>query len=171
MKCELCNEREAQVHITEGSGPTEKVRYLCEQCAEKSLYAKEQNKDNPFDIQTLLSMLAAHNRQAQNVTVEVPACPSCGSTIESVVNNGLFGCSYCYEFFGDHVPEIVRRVQLNQYRHAGKIPVQAEDSLRLKRDIQSLEKLLSEKIDTQAFEEAAVIRDRIQALKDGGQDE
>ena len=95
------------------------------------------------------------------------ACPTCSSTLQSVVKNGLFGCSHCYEYFERYVPEIVTRVQLNQQRHIGKIPSQAHETLKLKRDIETLEKSLQEKVKTQAFEEAAVIRDKIQALKDG----
>ena len=53
----------------------------------------------------------------------------------------------------------------------GKIPSQAHDTLKLKRDIESLERTLQEKVKVQAFEEAAVVRDQIQALKDGGADE
>ncbi len=166
MKCEICNENEATVHISEDLGLAQNVRYLCEQCAEKSLHVNDYQVDNPFDIHTLLKMLAA-NAEKKEVEVETPECPSCGSTLRSVVDNGLFGCSYCYDYFGEYVPQIVERVQLNQNRHLGKIPHQKVDALRLKRDIESLQQRLDDKVKTQAFEEAAVIRDQIQALKDG----
>lgn len=170
MKCEICNEREASIHISKGSGLTQDEQYLCEQCANKSMDINYNQADNPFDIQTLLKMLA-NNYQPEQQDVEQPACPACNSTLKSVVKNGLFGCSHCYEYFAEYVPEIVTRVQLNQQQHVGKIPTQAHQTVKLKRDIESLERTMQEKVDAQAFEEAAVIRDRIQALKDGGADE
>lgn len=166
MKCEICNEREAAIHISKGSGFTHREQYLCEQCANQSMDINYNQTDNPFDIQTLLKMLA-NNSQREQTETEQHACPTCGSTLKSVVKNGLFGCSHCYEYFERYVPEIVTRVQLNQQRHIGKIPSQAHDTLKLKRDIQSLEQTLQEKVKMQAFEEAAVVRDQIQALKDG----
>lgn len=167
MKCEICNEREAAIHISKGSGLTHKAQYLCEQCASQTMDINYNQTDNPFDIQTLLQMLA-NNAQRSQEDVEERACPTCGATLENVVNNGLFGCSHCYEYFERYVPEIVTRVQLNQQRHIGKIPSQAHDTLKLKRDIESLERTLQDKVKAQAFEEAAVVRDQIQALKDGG---
>lgn len=166
MKCEICNEREATIHITKGSGLTQGMQYLCEQCANQSMDINYNQTDNPFDIHTLLKMLA-NNSQREQAETEQYACPTCGSTLQSIVKNGLFGCSHCYEYFERYVPEIVTRVQLNQQRHIGKIPSQAHDALKLKRDIETLEQSLQEKVKIQAFEEAAVIRDQIQELKDG----
>lgn len=170
MKCEICNDREASIHISKGSGLTHAEQFLCEQCANKSMDINYNQADNPFDIQTLLKMLAS-NSQREQTEVEEYACPTCHSTLNSVVKNGLFGCSHCYEYFQHYVPEIVTRVQLNQRQHVGKIPTQAHQTLKLKRDIESLERMLQEKVDTQAFEEAAVVRDQIKALRDGGADE
>lgn len=170
MKCEICNEREASIRISKGSGLTHAEQFLCEQCANKSMDINYNQTDNPFDIQTLLKMLA-NNAQREQTDVEEYACPTCNSTLQSVVKNGLFGCSHCYEYFRNYVPEIVTRVQLNQRQHVGKVPAQAHEIVKLKRDIESLERTLQEKIDTQAFEEAAVVRDQIQALKAGETDE
>ncbi|CEA02751.1 UvrB/uvrC motif [Jeotgalicoccus saudimassiliensis] len=170
MKCEICNEREAVIHISKGSGLTHKEQYLCEQCANQSMDINYNQTDNPFDIQTLLKMLAGNSQRGQAET-EKYVCPTCDSTLQSIVKNGLFGCSHCYEYFERYVPEIVTRVQLNQQRHVGKIPTQAHDTLKLKRDIETLERTLQEKVKAQAFEEAAVIRDQIQVLKDGGTSE
>ncbi|CAD2071295.1 UvrB/uvrC motif protein [Jeotgalicoccus aerolatus] len=170
MKCEICGEREATIQISKGSGLSQKEQYLCEHCAGQTMDINYNQAENPFDIQTLLQMLA-NNAKTEQETAEEHACPTCGSTLQSVVQNGLFGCSHCYEYFERYVPEIVTRVQLNQQRHIGKIPSQAHDTLKLKRDIESLERTLQEKVKVQAFEEAAVVRDQIQALKDGGADE
>ena len=170
MKCEICHEREAVIHISKGSVLPHKEQSVCEQCANQSMDINYNQTDNPFDIQTLLKMLAGNSQRGQAET-EKYVCPTCDSTLQSIVKNGLFGCSHCYEYFERYVPEIVTRVQLNQQRHVGKIPTQAHDTLKLKRDIETLERTLQEKVNAQAFEEAAVIRDQIQVLKDGGTSE
>ncbi|MEJ7542988.1 UvrB/UvrC motif-containing protein, partial [Staphylococcus intermedius] len=62
--------------------------------------------------------------------------------------------------------DIVRRVQGGQFEHVGKTPQSSHKKLAIKKQIEEKTKYLNKLIEEQNFEEAAVIRDEIKALKD-----
>ena len=96
-------------------------------------------------------------------------CPTCGMTLTDIAKVGKFGCHDCYETFKDDVPQIIRRVQAGTGAHTGKIPVSSRSKIQLKQQIAEKEKILQGLIEEQAFEDAAVLRDEIKALKAEGE--
>lgn len=168
MKCENCHEREATMHITTGKGFSKKEQFLCEQCADESFSTQYSSfSDDSFNIHQLLKSLAHH----KNITEQEQSaerCDTCGSTIETILQNGKFGCSECYESFGDKVQEIVTRVQHHQHAHVGKVPTRSAEHLKVKRQLDGLKHKLNELVDEQEFEEAAVVRDEIKAIETAG---
>lgn len=169
MKCESCNEREASIHISKGDGLEKSERFLCEQCANASFENDFSYPDDTFNIQKLLQSLsqqsALHQQQKKPLQ-----CGTCGSTLNSIVQAGKFGCPDCYRTFEARLPDIVARVQANQTEHTGKIPEKSKEYLKAKRKMEQLKAKLQTLIDTQEFEEAAVIRDEIRDLEKAGED-
>ncbi len=167
MICESCQENEATVHITTGSGLNKTERYLCEACANKSFSSQFSSfSDDSFNIHQLLQSLSAqqpfssHKQQKKH-------CENCGSTIESILKKGKFGCAGCYETFSEKSNEIITKVQLYQTEHIGKIPQKSSAYIKVKKEIEQLRANLSELVEEQAFEEAAVVRDQIKSLEAG----
>ena len=78
----------------------------------------------------------------------------------------VFGCANCYATFKDDIVDIVRRVQGGQFEHVGKTPRSSHKKLAIKKQIEEKTKYLNVLIDEQNFEEAAIVRDEIKALKD-----
>ena len=59
---------------------------------------------------------------------------------------------------------LLRRLHGNQ-KHIGKIPARVGSHVRLKKDIERLREELQKKVAEEAFEEAAVLRDKIRKLE------
>lgn len=170
MKCESCNAREATIHITKGSGLDKSEKFLCEQCANASFESDFSYPDESFNIHQLLKSLSQQQSMHQQQRKR-KQCETCGSTIDTILKNGKFGCPDCYTTFDRQVPEIIARVQANQTEHIGKVPKKSRSQIKVKKQIETLKKKLSELIESQEFEEAAVIRDEIMDLeKAGGMD-
>lgn len=170
MKCESCNAREATIHITKGSGLDKAEKYLCEECANASFESDFSYPDDSFNIHQLLKSLS-QQQSMQHKQKTQKECGTCGSTIETIVKNGKFGCPDCYTTFDSKVPEIIMRVQAHQTEHTGKVPKKSRSQIKVKKQIETLKNKLSELIESQEFEEAAVVRDEIRELeKAGGMD-
>ncbi|WP_017550005.1 UvrB/UvrC motif-containing protein [Salinicoccus carnicancri] len=170
MKCESCNVREATIHITKGSGLDKSEKFLCEQCANASFESDFSYPDDSFNIHQLLKSLS-QQKTTQQKERKRKECETCGSTIDSIVKNGKFGCPDCYSTFDRQAPEIITRVQAHQTEHIGKVPKKARSQIKVKKQIETLRQKLSELIESQEFEEAAVVRDEIRELeKAGGMD-
>ena len=166
MKCESCNEREATIHVSKGNGLEKSERFLCEQCANASFENDFSYPDDSFNIHQLLKSLS--QQQSIQQKRRLKKCETCGSTLETIVQNGKFGCPDCYSTFEGQVPSIVTRVQAHQTEHVGRVPKKAQSHLKVKKQIDKLKGRLSELVETQEFEEAAVIRDEIRALEEVG---
>lgn len=167
MKCESCHEREATIHITKNSGFNQREYFLCEQCANESFSAQYSSfQDESFNIHQLLKSLSHQKLSPEESQIE--QCKTCGSTIESILQNGKFGCPDCYQTFPEEVADIISRVQLHQHAHVGKVPNKSLAHIEVKKQIEQLENQLSELVEAQEFEEAAVVRDEIKTLKSAG---
>jgi protein arginine kinase activator len=94
----------------------------------------------------------------------VPLCSNCGMTYSQFGQIGRFGCSQCYQSFAGQLEPLLRRVQGNS-RHTGKAPMRTRENLGYRREIEQLQQELHAAISIEAYERAAVLRDRIHALK------
>ena len=90
-------------------------------------------------------------------------------TLKDIAHVGKFGCSDCYATFKDDILDIVRRVQGGQFEHVGKVPQSSYHKLALKKKIEEKNQYLQKLIDEQDFEQAAIIRDEIKALREEGE--
>jgi len=91
-------------------------------------------------------------------------CPVCRSSFIGIAQSGRAGCGRCYETFKSEFAPNVIRIH-GTVNHAGKIPRGRSVQINAKRKIGQLGAQLKKMIDEQNFEEAAVIRDEINALK------
>src|SRR5690625_2114603 len=108
MKCESCNMREATIHITTGSGLDKSEKFLCDQCANASFESDFSYPDDSFNIHQLLKSLS-QQQTAQQKQRKRKECKTRGSTIDTTVKNGKFGCPDCYTAFDRQVHEIITR--------------------------------------------------------------
>lgn len=170
MKCTECNKNEATVFYREIINGKETKYALCNQCAKR----KEAESTNmlfqlsdPFEGGIFESFFAPV-RQGQRRSEE-KRCTLCGSTFRELKKLGRVGCTKCYEVFRAELSPTVTRLHGN-VKHSGRAPKAMKRELTAKERIDELEKKLRGAILEEKYEEAAVIRDELRALKEKGEE-
>lgn len=169
MLCQLCNKRPANVHLTKVVNGVKNEFHVCEQCASEeglNLSAQISGFDIPFSFSSILAgLMDSGGSGTLPYTVQkVIKCQGCGLDYEQFKNTGRFGCSKCYEAFGDKLEPLIRRIHGNT-QHTGKVPKRTGGIIRVKRGIEKLKYDLKQAIDSEQYEKAAEIRDRIRKLE------
>jgi len=166
MTCEICKEREASVHLTQVIDGKVKKMHLCEQCASKSGI----DVDGPLSITDILLGMGVPKQAAENAATMVSSsgpertCPRCHMRRSDFKKGGRLGCSECYETFADELPPLLKQMHRSD-RHAGKIPSAQAGKIRAAAALSDLQEGLKKAVASENFEEAAKLRDQIEALK------
>lgn len=95
-------------------------------------------------------------------------CPQCGTSWKDIHEDGLVGCPHCYTTFAEPLQKVMEQLH-HSTTHIGKIPRFREKQERQKvhreerekHRVQMLESRLAAAIQSEDFEEAAQIRDKI----------
>ena len=157
--CQICKQREANVYFTQIVNGQKKNMYVCRQCA-----GAEGVK---IDLNTLIAgLLGWEGSEVDNDEESVIQCDRCGMTVEEFNNSGRMGCSRCYEVFYEPMQALLTRIHGNT-RHRGKIPRRLERCKEAEVQIEKLKEQLQECIKTEAYEQAAQLRDQIKFLESG----
>lgn len=108
------------------------------------------------------------------------ACGNCGTNLDSIRMGNPVGCIECYEVFGDAIVEdllkekrISRHLTSNkrtQPLHIGRTPGEVTEISPTLRLI-ALNEALDETLVREDYEQAALLRDQIQALKERSENE
>jgi protein arginine kinase activator len=156
MLCCVCKEKEATVHLTQIAGDKMQKVDLCEECAK----TKGVNDPTGFSLADLLLGLGASQEIEQASGGNETKCARCGFTQADFKKAGRLGCPECYVTFAEALEGLLKTMHKGTH-HVGKVP----ESLRQSRDIsdrlKTLQKRLAKAIETEDFEEAAVLRDEI----------
>lgn len=166
MLCELCNKREAAVLIKKVENGKKIEHYLCEKCASQisqpGINIDKVQEDIFSSISDMLagfSSLGDYETEPDKITSK--KCPGCKLTFKKFQNTGRFGCWKCYETFSDELGPLLKRLQ-GSTQHAGKHPPGKEKHNQINR----LQEELEEAVQTEDYERAAVIRDKIKEIKE-----
>jgi len=161
MLCDNCKERDAVVHLTQIEEGTVKQRHLCEKCA------AEQGVETTIAMpkHPLAGLLQAAQQQAQTVQGDAVRCTFCSATLRDFRASGRLGCAHCYGAFESSLRELLRRVHGNS-RHAGRRYDPPRPEL-LQRDttLGELRDKLRRAVESEQFELAADLRDRIRVIE------
>ncbi|KGL38044.1 hypothetical protein BMT55_13455 [Listeria newyorkensis] len=163
MICQSCGENEANIEIRhEFNGQTFSV-FLCKGCAEAQsmAYMEEQVAENSVDFLSLL-------QKTPEKDVEMLECEYCGMSLQAVMDSSKLGCEHCYGKFAENVMQMVERAQNGNKGHVGKVPLAEKEVLAVEEQLRVLQDRIVSLVAEEAFEEAAVVRDQIRALKEDG---
>lgn len=168
MICDVCKEREANVHIIKVVNGVKQELNVCEECAKKVNgfnMPTDAAFNSPFSFQNILSGIMDYmNQGTKQYTDTELVCKNCGNTYSDFKKRSLLGCSECYENFKTTLMPIVKRVQGNT-EHVGKIPKRAGKDLLKKKEITTLKEKLQKCVASEEYEKAAEIRDMIKELQ------
>lgn len=157
MLCDNCGKEPAKVHYKEMKDNEITEYHLCEKCAlEKGIQIPHKKK--AFSIADIPALMA------EDVSADVGACKTCGLSYREFRDTGRLGCSDCYNAFKDQLKPLLRRIH-GSNAHMGKSPRVSQGAFRKRREIEDLKVELSRAIDSEDFERAAEIRDRIKELE------
>jgi len=161
MLCDICKKKEAKVHLTQIiEGQTKKVD-LCEECS------KAKGVDDPtgFSLADLLLGLGAAQEMEQAGSAMAAKCPGCGCTQADFKKAGRLGCPDCYKTFAEGLESLLKTMHKGT-RHTGKVPQSLQASQDFEEKMETLQIQLDSAIAAENFEEAAVLRDQIKALRE-----
>ncbi|MFP4687033.1 MAG: UvrB/UvrC motif-containing protein [bacterium] len=156
MKCERCGEEPATVHqITVTGGFDVHYKHLCEKCAaELEATGAEETEGK---VPGLINSMFEEPEAAQ--------CDECGLEFSEFSKTGRLGCANCYLAFFDHLEPLIKRIH-GAGKHSGETAEGGElGELSMARKIQILQQELKEAVESEKYEEAARLRDRINDLK------
>lgn len=158
MKCESCNKKHANVHITEIHGDEKKERHLCEECAQ-NVSNSFTKMPSPSDILTNLISQVAPEIGAMSKIV----CPVCNISYLEFRSQGRLGCPMDYTAFEKGLIPLLEKMH-GSSQHIGKVPPAAGKEVIKRNKLVQLQKDLSIAVEKEDYEKAAIIRDEINAL-------
>ncbi len=163
MLCQNCNKRNATVQFTKVVNNKKIELYLCEQCANEK---GQINFNAPFSLGDFFSGFTGYGIKNAYVTGyhQAKKCSRCGMSYTDFQKTGKLGCSECYSVFRDEITHLVKRIH-GVVEHQGKVPSGISAKFKIKHEIQSLKEQLGKAIQSEEYEKAAKLRDKIRQLE------
>lgn len=167
MKCQHCNHNEATTHIKKNVNGNVTEMHLCSDCA-RELGVMEEFSPESFFNDTFFGNFLGAGVPAMNILSGIDHCEYCGSTFNDIVKSGRVGCANCYSKFEDRLQPTITKMHGNA-KHIGKNVTYTEEK-EAEPEISKLDKLKNDlklAIKEQRFEDAAVLRDKINEINEG----
>ncbi len=162
MLCDDCGKNPATIKFTQIVNDRKTVLHLCRKCAEKR-GLKDAISNISFSLGDLFAgMTKKEPEKAEGKGIEM-LCPGCGHSFAEFEKSGKLGCGACYEFFSLQLKDLLRRIH-GSNQHVGKSPPQLTLKMELKREVRRLRDDLRKAVESEEFEKAAELRDRIKDL-------
>jgi len=162
MKCNNCSNEATVSVLTTVNGQSTK-KYLCEDCAQRIEESNAFMIHNGLNFDNIFSSVFSDKYKTENAK----RCEECGTTLSEIAKSGTAGCAGCYSAFRQELLPTINKIH-GTTLHKGKLAFGADVKLKQKRQITQLEQNLAKSIEAQEFEQAAVLRDEIKALKKEG---
>lgn len=161
MKCELCKDKEATIHLTQVVEGMVKKIHLCETCAAASGF----DVHGPMSITDILLGLGESGAKAKPSIKSVErSCPQCHLRRVDFKKTGRLGCPSCYATFADELAPVIRAMHRHE-QHKGKIPERQRNTVEQSEAVAALKNDLEAAINEERFEDAARLRDELNALR------
>ena len=162
MSCDQCHEREAVIHLTQIVNDQVTTLHLCERCA------AEKGVESPGAVAKtpLGTFLAAMGKE-----VEAPAprtadtCPRCGGSLQDFRESGRLGCPECWRAFESPLRDLLRRLHGSTHHVGERYADRGEPGREPKVEVASLREQLRVAVESENFELAAELRDRLRVLE------
>lgn len=176
MRCERCQQNEATVFTTSIVNGVASKSSLCDSCyasagfdlpLEKGVI-QESSGTVPLGKIDLELLKAVFGRRRAGVDLD-RACPHCGNTLGEFKKRRVVGCARDYEVFREEIDALLVRLH-GASRHVGRLPPEFEMRRIREHRVSQLKSELKEAVDGERYEEAARLRDRIDALERAGHD-
>ena len=153
MKCECCSSP-ATIHLTDIVKGKKKVVHLCQECAEQKQLVQKQEMNLTVILQNVIGQhVGAKTDELSRLT-----CPVCGIKYMEFRAQGRLGCPHDYEAFQSALEPLLLRIH-RKCKHVGKVPRHAQENAALQAELLDLRRQLRSAVETEAYEDAARLRD------------
>jgi protein arginine kinase activator len=153
VKCQFCS-NPATVHLTKLVKDQEKVLHLCQSCAEKKHLVHKQELNLPAILQSLIGQ----HLGPQTDELARLVCPACGIRYMEFRAQGRLGCPHDYNVFRSGLVTLLHRIHRAD-RHVGKRPRRPAAGSARQAERMDLRRQLQQAVESEAYEEAARLRD------------
>jgi protein arginine kinase activator len=161
------------IHVTESVKGALSQHFICQQCA--SHHLPEQHGSSPFSlpmapknnqlgpVDFLSGLMHKIREEYESEKAMREACPSCGMTLAQFIHSGRIGCPECYEFFYTLLAKLLEHLHEGADKHVGKRPKRGSLET-MKNSLIVLRKKMDAAVKEERYEDAAKIRDQINAI-------
>jgi protein arginine kinase activator len=164
MSCEQCHEREAVIHLTQIVNEQVTTLHLCERCAaEKGVESPGSQPKTPLG-----TFLAAMGQELPEQTPAPKAgdnCPRCGGSLQDFRESGRLGCPDCYRSFEIPLRDLLRRLHGSTHHKGERYAERGGATNGERQQTAELREQLRLAVETENFELAAELRDRLRVLE------
>lgn len=188
IDCGECRVKKASVLITRLEDGKPVILHLCKECASKAIKKDKpeisvdlnlfmekvteladsvfgSGKSGIFDMNELISKtMEAVTMPAEEAPIPARTCSGCGTTSHDFRKTERLGCENCYKELFEVVEPAIQTIHGHLY-HVGKAPVFKGERGHIRRKLRDLKYHLNLFIASEAYEEAAKIRDEISELE------
>ena len=161
MVCDVCKEAVAVVQLTEIEGRGIRLLHLWERCAAERGVETTLVASKPVAKDFLQNV----HQQMQATQGDAARCTFCSSTFRDFRTTGRLGCAHCYEAFEKSMRDLLRRVHGNS-RHMGRrYEPPSTTTMPDAGTINELRDRLKRAVQSEQFELAADLRDKLRGLE------
>jgi protein arginine kinase activator len=164
MSCDQCREREAVIQLTQIVNDQVTTLHLCEKCAaEKGVDSPGAHAKTPLG--TLIGAAMGKSPEQAPAPRSSDVCTRCGGTFQDFRETGRLGCPDCYRSFETPLRDLLRRLHGSTH-HLGERYAEREPAAAVVDHEQAdLREQLRLAVETENFELAAELRDRLRVLE------
>jgi protein arginine kinase activator len=164
MSCDQCREREAVIHLTQIVNEQVTTLHLCERCA------ADKGVESPGGVTKtpLGSFLAAMGKnlpETEPVARSGETCPRCGASLQDFRESGRLGCPECWRAFETPLRELLRRLHGSTHHVGERYAEHDGAAVEGRQQTAELREQLRLAVETENFELAAELRDRLRVLE------
>lgn len=179
MKCQICNNNEANIIFTQIINNEKIVLQICSECArKKGLSIEIDSVTTSHSPESFLGGLFGASVKKDEKDVPDLKCSVCGLTFAEFKKTGLFGCDACLEAFGVYLTNLLQQihgttvqtgstVQEGTIVQNNQIPKGPKKEIEMKNELEKLRIQLKKCVEVEEYENAAKLRDRIAVLEKG----
>jgi protein arginine kinase activator len=166
--CDECGAASPSVHLTQIVNNEMKTSHLCEKCAAVKGVEGGEEPTN-FPLTGFLAQLA-DAPDSEDVPKSLGPCSFCGLTFENFREAGRLGCPHCYTTYESYLRGLLRRVH-GSTQHVGKVYLPPDPAAsEVEKQVEVLRHKLQRAVDSEDFERAAGLRDKIREMEPAGSD-
>lgn len=171
--CQVCHKRPATAHLTELGQPGQVAElHICAHCIKRLGLDLHRNPPRVAKVlaqeeSAITASASGEGPQPRATTADEATCFHCGMAWSEFTSDNRFGCAHDVNVFGNALVARLAGIH-GAHRHQGRGPGQEADDDGLAIERRRLERDLQRAIAAEDYERAAILRDRLHQLGEGG---